>query len=152
MSSVIPVQTPNAAQNLQKNQLYLVGSNFWNVRGRFKILKIIDVGTQMSIIKLRNEKFLVIDTVEMDSDLRHEIDRLTNHGQDIEAVIGTHPFHTLSFTAFYQAYPNAAYYGTPRHLRRLREIPWKGSLDDCNIRRKWEPDVEMRIPAGFCYN
>ncbi|CAF4367139.1 unnamed protein product, partial [Rotaria sp. Silwood2] len=52
MPSAVPIQTPNAAQNLDKNELYLIGPNFWNVRGRFKILKLIDVGTQMIIIKL----------------------------------------------------------------------------------------------------
>ncbi|CAM2699015.1 unnamed protein product [Rotaria socialis] len=148
MSSAVPVQTPNAAQNLDQNELYSIGSNFWNVRGRFKILKFIDIETQMSIVKLQNGNFLVIDTVEMNDRLRQEIDHLTNNGEKIEAVIGTHPFHTLSFPAFYQTYPKANYYGTPRHLRRITEIPWKGSLDDSNVRKKWEPDVEMRIPAG----
>ena len=149
MASAVEVQTPNAAQNLEKNELYSIGPGFRNVRGRFKILKLIDIETQMSIIQLRNGKFLVIDTVEMNDRLRQEIDHLTNNGENIEAVIATHPFHTLAFPAFYQLYPKAAYYGTPRHLRRLTEIPWAGNLDDCNVRKKWEPDVEMRIPAGF---
>ncbi|CAF5041552.1 unnamed protein product [Rotaria sp. Silwood1] len=89
-----------------------------------------------------------MDTVEMNNRLRQKIDKLTNNGDNIEAVIGAHPFHALSFPAFYQAYPKAAYYGTPRHLRRLTEIPWKGDLNNCSVRKKWEPDVEMRIPAG----
>ena len=149
MASTIAAQSPNAAHNLEKNELYSIGPGFWNVRGRFKAYKVIDIGTQMSIIKLRNGKFLVIDTVEMNDHLRQEIDTLTDNGNNIEAVIATHPFHTLSFPAFYQLYPKAPYYGTPRHLRQLTEIPWAGNLDDCNIRVKWEPDVEMRIPTGF---
>jgi len=149
MASAVAVQTPNVAQHLEKNELYSIGPGFRNVRGRFKILKLIDIETQMSIIQLRNGKFLVIDTVEMNDRLRQEIDNLTNNGENIEAVVATHPFHTLSFPAFYQLYPKAAYYGTPRHIRRLTEIPWAGNLDDCNVRKKWEPDVEMRIPAGF---
>ncbi|CAF4534409.1 unnamed protein product [Rotaria sp. Silwood1] len=148
MASAVSVQTPNAAQNFEKNELYSIGPNFWNIRGRFKILKLFDIGTQMSIIRLRNGKFIILDTVEMNDHLRQQIDHLTNYGKNIKAVIGTHPFHTVSFPAFYQAYPNAAYYGTPRHLRRLTEIPWRGDLTDCNVRKKWEPEVEMRIPAG----
>jgi len=67
----------------------------------------------------------------------------------IEAVLATHPFHTLAFPAFYQQYPNCPYYGTPRHLRKQSEqIKWAGSLNDESIRRKWAPEVEMRIPAG----
>ncbi|CAF3965228.1 unnamed protein product, partial [Rotaria sp. Silwood1] len=128
MASAVSVQTPNAAQNFEKNELYSIGPNFWNIRGRFKILKLFDIGTQMSIIRLRNGKFIILDTVEMNDHLRQQIDHLTNYGKNIKAVI--------------------AYYGTPRHLRRLTEIPWRGDLTDCNVRKKWEPEVEMRIPAG----
>jgi hypothetical protein len=135
------------------DEFYQVGSNFWNIRGRFKILaKLIDIETHMSFIQLQNGNFLVVDTVELDDRLRQEINHLTDNGNKIEAVIGVHPFHTLSFQNFYESYPNAAYYGTPRHLRRLTKIPWAGRLDDCNVRNKWEPDVQLRIPAGQLNN
>ena len=148
MSSAIS-PSPNSISALEKNELYQIGRDFWNVRGHFKILaKLVDIETQMSIIRLANGRFLVIDTVEMNDQLRQEINHLTNNGEKIEAVLATHPFHTLAFPSFYQAYPNAHYYGTPRHLRRLTNIPWKGSLDDCHVRQIWEPQVELRIPAG----
>ena len=132
-----------------KNELYEIGPGFWNVRGHFKMFaKMIDIGTQMSIIQLNHGNFVVFDTVELDGHLKEQIDRLTNDGDLIEGVVGIHPFHTRFFLSFYKAYPQAAYYGTPRHLRILPEIPWLGSLDDCNIRQKWEPDIEMRISAG----
>jgi hypothetical protein len=56
MASAVPSQSPNAAHNLEKNELYSIGPGFWNVRGRFKILKLVDIETQMSIIQLRNGK------------------------------------------------------------------------------------------------
>lgn len=65
MASATPAQTPNAAPNLQKNELYQIAPDFWNVRASFKTFKIIDIGTHMSMIKLRNGKFLVIDTIEL---------------------------------------------------------------------------------------
>lgn len=134
---------------IEKNVLYEVAKNFWNIRVSFKVLiGLIDVGSHMSLIRLNNGNFLVIDTVTLNDQLKSSIDQLTDNGKKIEAVIAVHPFHTLAFPAFYQAYPNAQYYGTPRHLRRLTQIPWAGSLDDCQIRKKWEPEVEMRIPAG----
>jgi hypothetical protein len=145
-SILLPVRNMSSCH--EKNQLCAIGPGFWNVRGKFKIFKIVDIETQMSIIGLKNGKYLVVDTVEMDDGLKQEIDQLTNNGQNIEAVIATHPFHTLAFPAFYEAYPNAPYYGTPRHLRRLIDIPWKGDLNDCNVRKTWEPEVELRIPAG----
>ena len=133
----------------RKNELHEIGPGFWNVRGHFRILAgMIDIGTQMSIAQLSNGNFVIFDTVELDDHLKTQIDQLTENGDLIEGVIGTHPAHIQSFQAFYQAYPQAAYYGTPRHLYILPQIPWLGSVDDCNVRRKWEPDVEMRIPAG----
>jgi hypothetical protein len=76
------------------------------------------------------------------------IDALTENGAKIEAVVATHPFHTLAFPKFFAAYPNLKYYGTPRHLRVLPHLQWAGSVYDEAVRKLWEPEVEMRIPAG----
>jgi hypothetical protein len=143
------MSTNKHATSHKKNELYEIGPGFWNVRSSFKLFaKMVDIVTQMSIIRLSDGNFVVFDTVELNDHLIGQINRLTDNGNLIEGVVGTHPFHTRSFLAFYRAYPQAAYYGTPRHLRQLPQIPWLGSLGDCNVRQKWEPDVEMRIPAG----
>ena len=135
--------------HIEKNELFEIGNNFWNIRVNFKMFAgLVDLGSQMSLIRLNNGNFLVIDTVLLTQQTRAEIDRLTENGTKIEAVIGVHPFHTLAFPAFYEAYPKTQYYGTPRHLRRLTQIPWVGSLEDSNVREKWAPEVEMKIPAG----
>lgn len=144
-------QTSKPVRKLDKNKLHLIGPKFWHIRGHFRTFKLIDIETQMSIIELSNGKFLIIDTINMSNRLRQEINNLTDNGDNIEAVIGAHPFHTLSFEAFYRAFPKAAYFGTPRHLRRLPNIPWAGDLNDRRIRKKWEPDVEMRIPDGISF-
>lgn len=135
--------------HIEKNELYEISTNFWNIRVSFKMYAgLVDLGSHMSLIRLNNGNFLVIDTVTLTDQTQVAIDRLTDNGAKIEAVIAVHPFHTLAFPAFYQAYPKAQYYGTPRHLRKLTQIPWAGSLENSNIRTKWEPEVEMRIPAG----
>jgi len=123
-----------------------IGPGFWNVRGSF-IIDGIDIGCQMSIVKLSNGKFLIMDTIELDASLKAEFDAFTNNGSQISAVIATHPFHTVYFPAFYLAYPNAMYYGTPRHLRIEPQIKWSGNIYDCQTRTQW-PEVEMRIPLG----
>jgi hypothetical protein len=75
--------------------------------------------------------------------------KLTENGTKIEAVLATHPFHTLAFPAFHKSYPALKYYGTPRHLKNQPEIGWVGDLNDCKTRALWSPEVEMRIPAGI---
>jgi len=139
-----------AANSDAKSELIEIGPGFWNIRGHFKILAhLIDIETHMSIIRLSTGRFLVVDTIELNPKLKSQIDFLTANGTKIEAVVATHPFHTLAFNAFHEQYPNCPYYGTPRHIRKLSEkIKWAGSLDDERIRRKWEPEVEMRIPDG----
>lgn len=112
---------------------------------------LVDIGNHMSIARLSSGRFLVIDAVDpkhMNGQLQEDIDRLTDGGRLIEAVVATHPFHTLGFLPFYRIYPDAAYIGTPRHLRTLPEIPWAGDISDSAVQQRWLPEVDIRIPQG----
>jgi len=129
------------------NRTVLIGPGFWNIRASF-ILNNFDIGTQMSLIQLNNGRFLILDTVELDQELKSDIDELTKSGSLVDAVIATHPFHTVYFPPFYTAYPKLKYYGTPRHLRMQTQIPWAGNMYNCSSREKWLPEVHMRIPRG----
>jgi len=124
-----------------------LGTNFWNARGIFK-LGPIDIGTHMSIIQVSSGRFVIFDTIEPDSQIQQEISTITANGTQIEAIVATHPFHTTYFPAFYAMYPNVKFFGTPRHLRTQPQIPWAGSVWDCDVRRQWLPDIRMRIPQG----
>eukprot|EP01034_Spumella_vulgaris_P043859 gene43859-54493_t len=110
---------------------------------------LIDIGTHMSIVRLKSGKFLIVDTVEISPAAKREIDQLTQNGTLIDGVIATHPFHTLYFAAFHKLYPNAKYYGTPRHIRKIKTIQWYGDVNNESVRNKWEAEgVSIRIPDG----
>lgn len=135
--------------NQNERMVVAVGPGFYNIRSSFKVFGLIEVGTHMSIIKLNSGKFLVIDTVELDDQLKSQIDALTNNGDLIEAVLATHPFHTVYFPAFYSLYPNAQYYGCPRHIRNITTITWKGNFNDEATLKLWETEqIYLRIPDG----
>eukprot|EP01121_Diplochlamys_sp_Union-15-3_P013456 TRINITY_DN4175_c0_g1_i2.p1 TRINITY_DN4175_c0_g1~~TRINITY_DN4175_c0_g1_i2.p1 ORF type:complete len:295 (+),score=44.87 TRINITY_DN4175_c0_g1_i2:132-887(+) len=102
----------------------------------------------MSVAKLSNEKYMIIDAIPLTEQIKHDLNKLTNNGENIEAVLMTHPFHTLSINDFHKFYPKAHYYGCPRHLKLFPHIPWAGNLNDCSVREKWSKDIELRIPAG----
>ena len=138
----------NSSSEPQK-RMRQFGDNFWNIRAEFKLFKMLNIGTHMSIIRRENGKFIIIDTVPLEPQLKREIDELTNNGELIEAVLATHPFHSLAFPAFYAAYPNVDYFGTPRHRRNQTQIPWKNIEENLNA---FEPDIQMRIPAGAEFN
>lgn len=65
-----------------------IGQNFWNIRGSFTIgFGLIDLGTQMSIVKLNNGNFMVIDTIPITPTMKTEIDFLTNNGELLESTV-----------------------------------------------------------------
>lgn len=125
-----------------------VGEGFWNIRGSFTVLGVIDLGTHMSVLRLSSGKFLVIDTIPLTPQIKTELDHLTDNGNLIDAVIATHPYHTLHFPAFFAEYPTLRYYGTPRHLNVSSTVTWTGTVFDLSVQEQWEPDVSMRIPDG----
>jgi len=129
------------------NRTVLIGPGFWNIRASFFIGGN-DVGTQMSLIQLQSGKFVIVDTVEVDDELKGEIDDLTKNGSLMVAVVATHPYHTTYFPDFYKLYPMVPFYGTPRHLIIQPTIPWKGSTYECAIRQMWLPEIHMRVPRG----
>ncbi|KAI8852922.1 hypothetical protein BC829DRAFT_383281 [Chytridium lagenaria] len=132
-----------------ENKIKELAPGFFNLRASLpKLFGMLDVGTHMSFIRLQNGKILIVDTVELTPALKAEVDALTENGTLIDGVLGTHPYHTMYFTSFHKHYPNAKYYGSPRHLKLFPGIPWAGDLNDEKVRSLWEPEVEMRIPDG----
>jgi hypothetical protein len=125
-----------------------IGNGLWNIRDSFLALGgIIDIGTHMSLIRLSTGKFLVVDTCAINDTDKALVSEMTHNGALIEAVIATHPFHTLFFEPFHKLYPNAPFYGTSRHLAKIKNVPWAGDIAD-NLSR-WESEgIFMRIPAG----
>jgi hypothetical protein len=127
-----------------------IGPGFWNLRGSFTFaMGLVDIGTHCSLIKLSSGKFLLIDTIAFSDKALRELNELTSNGTLIEAVIATHPFHTVYFPPFFQKYPNLTYIGTPRHIKRGNGVNWTGNVLDEDVQRRWETyGVHMRIPDG----
>jgi len=83
----------------------------------------------MSVVELPDNKYIVIDTVTLEPELKQSLDTLTDRGKNLVAVLCVHPLHSLSLNAFYHMYPNAKYYGCPRHLEKFKNIQWAGSTN-----------------------
>jgi len=129
--------------------LMQVGPGHWNIRGSLTMAcGLIDVGTHMSLLKLKSGKFLAIDTINLKPEMKSEVDILTVNGTLIDACIATHPFHTLFFKPFAALYPGVKLVGTPRHIRMFPELTWDGATIDTRLDDWKAQGVEMRIPAG----
>ena len=72
-----------------------VADDFWNIRGSFKIGGVVDIGTQASLVRRSNGKFVFLDSYTLSGVVEREVLELTNGGQDVEAILNVHPFHTV---------------------------------------------------------
>lgn len=134
-----------------------ISVGFFNYRTPLNMVGgLIDVGTHMSLCKLDNGNFIVIDTASVDDKAKQDIDVITKSGELIEAVVAAHPYHTLSFESFHKIYPsrNIKWYGTTRHRANIPSVPWEQGDDNLvgpqsPILDKWRTlGVAMRIPEG----
>lgn len=126
-----------------------VGDGFWNIRGSFKIAGVVDIGTQASLVRRKNGGFVLLDACEFTSEIREWLRAETRGGDDVEAVLHLHPFHTLHVTACYELFPKAAHHGTTRHAKRAPELPWNPlRVDDVKLHQAFADDFEFTIPRG----
>lgn len=126
-----------------------VSDSFWNLRGSFKIGGILDVGTQTSLVRRANGKYLFLDAYTLSDAVRREVNARTRDGQDVEAIINLHPFHTIHVRAMHRAFPSARLYGTTRHRTQLPDLPWEPSLsEDPATHAQFAEDLEFFVPRG----
>jgi len=142
------LEIANNMSSRRFSYLIEVGSGHYNIRGSLVMGCIADIGSQMSLLRLKSGRFLVVDAIHLEPEVKREIDLLTDNGALMEACVATHPFHTLFFPAFHELYPKCKLYGTPRHIRRLQELPWEPQTVDMCLGCWAKEGVEMRIPAG----
>lgn len=126
-----------------------LAENFWNFRGSFRIAKIIDVGTHMSLVRRANGRFLLLDSYEVTSGDRSDLLRLTDNGTAIETIVNVHPFHTLHCRAVHELAPHARLIGTRRHREQAPRLPWQdGAIEDAATQAEFADDLDFSVPDG----
>lgn len=126
-----------------------IAENFWNIRGSFRIGGVIDIGTQASLVRLSNGKFLFIDACALGGSVRRRVDRLTGDGRDVEAILNVHPFHTVHVQKMHEQYPQARLHGTARHLSRFPDLPWSDARsEDPELHERYAGDLAFSVPRG----
>ena len=117
-----------------------ITEDFWNIRGSFRIGGVIDIGTQASLVRLRNGKFAFLDAYTLSGAVKREVFDLSRDGKDVEAILNLHPFHTIHVRKMHEMFPHARLYGTRRHLSRFAELPCgrRGAgIDSPPLTRLW---------------
>ena len=131
------------------DKLLPISDDFWNIRGSFRIAGLIDIGTQASLVRLTSGKFVFLDSYTLSGAVLEEVNRLTNDGQDVVAVLNLHPFHTIHVAWMHENFPDAKHYGTARHLSRFPELVWQPTLiEDSKTQAKFAADFDFSVPRG----
>jgi len=126
-----------------------VAEDFWNIRGSFRIGGVVDVGTQCSLVRTGDRRFVFLDAYTLGGAVRSEVDDLTGGGENVEAILNLHPFHTVHVRTMHERYPAARLYGTARHLRLFPDLPWQPlRTEDAALHQRYAEHFAFSVPRG----
>jgi len=131
------------------DRLEKLGPDFWSLRGSFKIGRVVDIGTQMGLVRRPNGRFVLLDSYTPKSRIRTEIMALTEKGELVDAVLNLHPFHTVHCQAIHGLFPKARHIGSDRHVLRFPDLDWdEARMDDPAVWHEFADCLEFSIPRG----
>jgi len=81
-----------------------ISDDFWNIRGSYKVRGLVEIGTHVSLVRLGSGRFVFLDSYSLEGPAREFVDALTDGGEDLEAVINLHPFHTMHVRRMHALY------------------------------------------------
>lgn len=131
------------------DKIYDLGQGFWSIRGSFIKNGIIDIGVQSALIKLASGRFIFLDSYTLTGEVRQQIMALTTDGQDVEAVLNVHPFHTVHCAQMAQDFPQAIFYGSSRHHEKVPSVSWSEDLVESEAVAQRYPELEFSLPKGI---
>ncbi|MBA2057299.1 hypothetical protein H0262_05310 [Psychrobacter cryohalolentis] len=128
-----------------------LGAGFWNIRGTFRLGGVLNIGTQCSLVKLASGRFVFLDSYTLTDDVRAQVMALTNNGQDVEAVLNLHPFHTVHCAQMAKDFPQATFYGSSRHQKKVLEVQWADDLVESDAVAERYPELKFSLSQGVHY-
>ncbi len=126
-----------------------ISDDFWNIRGSFRIGGVVNIGTHASLVRLSTGRFVLLDSYALNGNVKRRVMEETNGGNDVEAILNLHPFHTVHCKRMHQDFPDAKLYGSSRHHAQAPGLPWEGILiDDPELHDLYADDFLFSVPQG----
>lgn len=132
-------------------EIIQLSEEFWNIRGDLKMGGVLNVGTQCSLVKLGEGRFVFLDSYTLKGDIRDRVMALTDQGRAVEAVLNVHPFHTLHCARMAEDFPSATFYGSSRHAQQVPEVDWATDTVESEAVAARYPELAFSIPDGIDY-
>ncbi len=104
----------------------------------------LEIGTRMTVVRLRDSQLFVHSPVRLDAALRARIEAL---GQ-VRFVVAPNRFHHLFVGEWAAAYPEAELYAAPGLAEKRKDLAFHGVLGDAPP-PGWEGQLEQCFVEGF---
>ncbi len=131
------------------DEIIRIADDFRNIRGSFRTLVVFDIGTQASLVRLSNGRFVFLDSYALHGEVRRQVMELTDNGETVEAILNVLQFHTVHCADIHLDFPNATLDGTERHAARAPELPWQAlRTEHEELHDKYSQDFDFSVPRG----
>ena len=132
-------------------EIIAVGNGFWNIRGDLRIAGVLNIGTQCSLVKLGEGRFVFLDSYTLRGEIREQVMAMTDQGRAVEAVLNVHPFHTLHCMQMAEDFPAATFYGSGRHKTQVPQVAWAADTVESDAVATRYPELAFSLPNGIEY-
>lgn len=133
------------------DKIHDLGRGFWNIRGSFRIGGVLNIGTQCSLIQLESGRFVFLDSYALTGEVRDKVMALTDNGKKVEAVLNVHPFHTIHCEVMAKDFPQATFYGSSRHHKKIPTVQWADDLVESEAVAQRYPELKFSMSKGIYY-
>ncbi len=104
------------------------------------------LGTRMTIIRLKNEKLFLHSPTKINSKL---IEILGNLGK-VAFIIAPNKLHHLFLNSYVKQYPNAIFYATSGLVKKRKDIFFNETLQD-QPSKEWSDELDQMIFKGCAF-
>ncbi len=132
-------------------EIIRLSDDFWNIRGDLRIKGVLNVGTQCSLVRLAEGRFVFLDSYTLKGEIRECVMALTDQGREVEAVLNVHPFHTLHCSQMAKDFPSATFYGSARHAEMVPAVDWAPQKVEGDAVAARYPELAFSMPDGIDY-
>ena len=104
------------------------------------------LGTRMTIIRLKNDKLFLHSPTKLSAKLIEQIDSLGK----VAFIVAPNKLHHLFLNSYVKQYPDAKFYSTPGLVKKRKDIYFNENLQDQPC-KEWSDEIDQMIFKGCAF-
>ncbi len=127
---------------MEATALRYLAPNLWVAERGLKLF-VGDIGTRMTVIRLRDGGLFLHSPVRLDEETRRSLDGIG----PVRAVVAPSKVHHFFVGDYLAAYPNARVYGAPGLAEKRKDLRFHSVLSD-EAPAEWSAEIEQHLFRG----